>query len=771
MNLIYKEITSIFFFLCICTCSYAQLSIQFPVERSVFQRNNNNTGNVHIYGNVKQECDRVEARLIARSTGQGVSTSWTTIDSEVAGKAFSGKIQSAGGWYRLEVRGIRGENVLFSGTVERVGIGEVFVIAGQSNAQGDGSNPNAKGATDDRVNAFQPNYYNEYIDRYENLPDFFSNIAFTKINANTNIGPSGVTPWCYGELGDMLASRLNVPILFFNAATTGTSSRDWQMSINGGSALYDPRIPYLPFKITLQSINKLFGIRSVLWHQGEFDTVIGSSQAQYYDNIKSVIDKSRADINAVIPWVVSRVSLINQAKSQAVIEAQNRLIANVTGVWGGPETDNIQPARYDGAHFQNTSGSMGLSQLATAWNGSLTDNFFVSSSPVLSEDIVKLQHSCSGSTVRLSTNRQFSDYYWNNGNRGSSLEAREGSYQFFARDAYGNIYQTNAINVGDVFPAVPVITAPEGLLGCEGKTLPLQVASSKYEVHWNSGYIGNNITVSNEGSYAATYRSAQNCYSASSPNTRVNFVKPPLKPTLTFINSDGNECEGNSIRVAITNVQGGSIQWSTGETSSEIILNRNLDEPITTTLYSLPNCPSPVSDVVNYKFFPTPPSPTIMTAGPFYLHAENALDQDSFNWSLNGSIVSGGVGEYFHLEQPGVYRVQAEHAYTKLNGGALKCISGFSDEFLVDGSNTLTGFSIYPNPVSDGLIKITSDGERQNLEVFIHDITGREIYKTHYDVISYPRMLDLRSYNLSGKYFVVLKYENLSKTFPMVFVK
>src|SRR6218665_2493064 len=132
MNFRYKKIFVIFLLLLISTLSFAQLSIGFPVERAVFQRNSSNMGNVQIFGNVKQDCDRVEARLISRSSGQGVTTSWVTIDSEVAGMAYSGKIQNTGGWYRLEVRGIKNENVLFTNTVERVGIGEVFVIAGQS---------------------------------------------------------------------------------------------------------------------------------------------------------------------------------------------------------------------------------------------------------------------------------------------------------------------------------------------------------------------------------------------------------------------------------------------------------------------------------------------------------------------------------------------------------------------------------------------------------------------------------------------------------------
>lgn len=791
MDFRYKKIFAIFLLLLINTLSFAQLTIEFPVERAVFQRNNSNMGNVQIFGNVKQDCDRVEARLISRSSGQGVTTSWVTIDSEVAGMAYSGKIQNMGGWYRLEVRGIKNENVLFTNTIERVGIGEVFVIAGQSNAQGDGVNPNASGASDDRVNAYAPNYFNEVLDRYVNFPDFFDNISFTKVNSNTNIGPGGVTPWCYGELGDMLASRLNVPILFFNAAHTGTSSRNWHAATNGELTFNEMKLkygddldwihpagtPYLQLKTTLQSVNTLLGVRSVLWHQGEFDTDLGFSQSQYFDNIKAVIDKSRTDINGLIPWVVARVSRYSNPSglitSRAIIAGQNRLISDISSVWAGPETDDIQPNRYDGGHFQNAPGSMGLSQLAMAWNASLTDNFFSSSSPILSQDIIKLQHSCNGNSVRVTANsNQLREFFWNNGHRGSTIESNAGFYFLSAKDASGNVYRTNSINVGDAFPkVVPIISAPDGLVGCTGKTVALNAEESKYNIVWNTGLVANTINISNQGNYSAQFTTNQNCFSSSSQNFSISFVDAPSKPNLMFINGDGNECEGNTIRVAINNIQASSILWSTGQTSNEVTLSKVLDDDLTVTLYSLPNCPSPASDVVNYKFYTTPSTPVLTKAGPFYLHAVSAIAEGVYNWNLGGNLVEAKGSEYHQLVQPGIYTAQAQNTYTKNNGGELTCVSAFSEEFAIEQSNILTGLSIYPNPVSNGLLQVTSDGEKENLDVFVYDILGREVFKTHYDTISYPRDLDLRSHNLSGKYFVLLKYGSQSKTFPIVFVK
>lgn len=781
MKVAFLQIRKILLLLLINTTAFGQMTIDWPIERTVFQRNNSNLGNINISGNVTAECDRIEARLLARGSNQGVTTSWVTIDSSVEGLAFTGKIQNTGGWYRLEVRAIRGEDVVFSKAIERVGIGEVFVIAGQSNAQGYGASPNANGAVDDRVNAYGVDYFKVSEDHsYKSLPDYLNNFNFTKLERSSNIGPGGYTPWCYGELGDLLVRRLNVPVMFFNAGYTGTSSTNWRASAEGNQAYFqytneplDSGSPYKALRVTLQSVNTLLGVRSILWHQGEFDSEINLSPAQYYNNLDYVINKTRTDINANIPWVVARVSRYFGKINANIISAQNLIISNKSAVWAGPETDNIQPNRYDGGHFQNIPGSLGLTQLANTWNDYLTDSFFSSSVPILSRDILEIRHYCvSQGTVRLNLDSQYSDYFWSNANKNSSLTVSTGTYRVDVKDNAGNVLYSNRLNVQSVYPQnPPVIEAPEGLVGCEGKVVPLRVTPSKYTVHWNSGDIGNNLEVSNAAGYAVTYRSNQNCYSSSSAYAEVTFKSPPLKPNLMFINGDGNQCEGQNITVAINNVQGASILWSTGSTSNQIVLNNDLGQDLTATLYSLPNCPSPSSDVVNYKFYPAPTTPAIELSGPFYIKAGNANIESKYDWLLNGNSVNGITDQYLHLTEAGIYRVKAFNEYTTSSGSSIKCGSDLSDEFSVMESETFATFSVFPNPVSTGTIQVSSDGERENVNVYIIDELGREIYKTAFDKLSYPRILDLSSYQLAGKYFVLLKYQSQSKAFPVVFVK
>ncbi|OZI08618.1 hypothetical protein BWI93_08300 [Siphonobacter sp. BAB-5385] len=57
----------------------AQMTITFPVERIVFQRDNNNRATVQIAGNYYQPVDKIEAKLTPLNGGNGID--WTALSS------------------------------------------------------------------------------------------------------------------------------------------------------------------------------------------------------------------------------------------------------------------------------------------------------------------------------------------------------------------------------------------------------------------------------------------------------------------------------------------------------------------------------------------------------------------------------------------------------------------------------------------------------------------------------------------------------------------
>ena len=190
--------------------AFSQITISHPVERMIFQRNNSNQAQINIAGTYYSAIDRIDARVVAQQGG--TTTAWTTIQTNPNNGYFYGTLTTTGGWYSLEVRAYNNNLLIDTKTLQKVGVGEVFAIAGQSNAQGGAgvSTP----ATDDRVNSIN---YSDNLTDYNRLP-----IGFSKMVGDSGkIGPFHYVPWAWGRLGDLLASRLGVPILFYGAGHGG----------------------------------------------------------------------------------------------------------------------------------------------------------------------------------------------------------------------------------------------------------------------------------------------------------------------------------------------------------------------------------------------------------------------------------------------------------------------------------------------------------------------------------------------------------------------
>jgi uncharacterized repeat protein (TIGR01451 family) len=348
--------------------SFAQLSVTSPVPRMVFQRNSFNEANVLVAGLAPSSATRIEARFIPLAVGQGQVTPWTPLDFLPTSKAFRGTVTVVAGWYRLDVRAKSGTTVLAQTQVNRVGVGEVFVIAGQSNAVG--GFEREPGADEDRVSCvdFKQDALEEQL-----LPLQFSHVSY-----GTSIGPSQ-PPHIWAKLGDKLVRRLNVPVLFLGAATPGSSSDQWRQTAAGNNNDQGQPNPYRRLGVALQHYVARTGARAVLWHQGEAD--VSSSGDTYFNNIKYVIQKTRQQTGFdKLPWVVSRVTYIQGQTNSGVIAAQNRLINEVNDVFGGPSTDDLTGPDNrlgDNVHF----GGNGLSRFTDRWDQSLTSDFFANSTP------------------------------------------------------------------------------------------------------------------------------------------------------------------------------------------------------------------------------------------------------------------------------------------------------------------------------------------------------------------------------------------------------
>ena len=551
--------------------TFAQIQITFPVSRIVFQRNNQNQASVNIAGSYFQQLDMVEMRAVPVWGGQGVETSWKSIPDFRNNGHFSGTIQLNGGWYNVEVRGILNGNIVTSATLERVGVGEVFIVAGQSNAQGDQLYSGATiGATDDRVSTI--NFYDPLLNE-ENLP-----FQFSQMSNNSKMAPYNYVPWFWAKLGDKLTQRLNVPVLFYGAALGGLSCEVWRRSAQGEDLRKEfslfvkvAGMPYRGMKAAIQQYVTRTGIRAILWQQGESD---GNSNGEtYYNNLKTVIEKSRSDSKKEdLAWVVARSSR-NPSILPTVIQGQNLTIERVKNVFSGPPTDEIigSAFRADGIHFHND----GLSLASDYWNEYLNENFFSNSQPLMARSLPVVNIACNPNNTTnkftISTGG-YPFYKWSNGGTSNFITVSNGTYSFKCFDEVGNTVFSQPFSLStDNNETQPSIIANGNTTFCDGQDVIL-TSNIKNGNVWSNGERGQSIVARGSGNYFVVNYSLNGCPSPASASINVNVLPTPLN----FINTSKALpiCPNETIELFTTNNDGVSFNWNTNETSKKISVNK-----------------------------------------------------------------------------------------------------------------------------------------------------------------------------------------------------
>jgi len=640
----------------------SQVTVSFPTSRIVFQRSQANKATFVVTGTYKQSMpDRVEAALTPVNAGQGNATGWQVLENAPVGGIYSGELTADGGWYKLEVRLIRNGQVAETTEVDRVGIGEVFVIAGQSNARGI-QNYGASGAFDDRVSCF--NYVNR---SYE--PNELPQPTFSHLNADSYIAPYGYSAWSWGGLGDMLVKRFNVPVLFYNAAFEGTTSRSWRESLYGNAnnpyveGFYPNQLPYSQLRVSLREFASLTGIRAILWHQGEADNEFRVPEDEIVSNLQQLIGQSRNDFGHNLSWVVSRVSFIKETISNSVINAQNRVIGSVYNVFAGPQTDNIQVPRPDGVHIQGT----GLTQLAEAWNSSLTDAFFQQSQPRNPLPVPTFKIACAGET-RVKVTIQANNYpevSWNQVGGGSrEIVTDNGVFKVKVKDFNGNFLYSPQIEINQQTfealprPSTPIITSTKGLSFCDGTSITLSVPDAA-EYQWSNGSNAQSISVAESGQYSVKVKNGSDCWSF--PSQVVSTVKNPLPAIPTIIAKGPLEfCSDKSVTLEVEN--GGVLStsngllWNSGQISASITVKEPGRYSVRTVNQF--NCYSQFSVPVTVTVYPTPETPVISPSGQIRFCEREAVTLYS-NSTASALWNTGDTTPNLLVRQSGTYRVKA----------------------------------------------------------------------------------------------------------------
>jgi len=331
------------------------LTITSPATRAIIQRDAYDLADITITGTYQTQPDRIEARAILRDESTpGATTAWETIESAPSGNTFSGTLNNvlAGGWYLIEVRSIVNDEALTSSYIDNVGVGDIYLTAGQSNSANWGRGGYVP--TDDRISARESLTTNTWRHAYDPIP-----IA----------NGGGGSPW--GRLGDLLIAEHGIPIGIMAVGVGGTSTLDWINTLYTSNL--QPAIQSFPVQ----------GFKAILWHQGEKDNVTNTSYDTYLSRINSLISQSRTDAGWDIPWYLCEAGYAGNfpLEREEAIQAAQRAAAEADPlVYYGARTNDFHLEVADGGKLSDSVhfNEAGLDDHAQQWSEILTQTASIS---------------------------------------------------------------------------------------------------------------------------------------------------------------------------------------------------------------------------------------------------------------------------------------------------------------------------------------------------------------------------------------------------------
>jgi hypothetical protein len=323
-------------------------------------------GKIRIVGKLRLPGDRIEARLTGNSPNGPLPGNWARLSLDKRSGAFHGSLATTpGGFYQLQVRALRGGKPVAETAVPHVGLGEVFVVSGQSNATNYGE---VRQVTETRmVVAFDGSSWRIANDPQPGVQDHSHKGSFIP------------------AFGDALYRKYHVPIGVADVGHGSTSVRQWLpagypvyvmptmtkfVSRNAqGQLVFDGTL----FNGMMQRIHQLgkHGFRALLWHQGESDSQQPPSHnisaTMYRKMMVELIKASRKDAGWNIPWIVAEATYQPKTGLTPSIEAAQRRLWHKGLAMEGPNTDTLGPEWRQnhgmGVHFS----SEGLRKHGQLW--------------------------------------------------------------------------------------------------------------------------------------------------------------------------------------------------------------------------------------------------------------------------------------------------------------------------------------------------------------------------------------------------------------------
>ena len=315
-------------------------------EYQVFQRDGSDQADIAISGTYTGTPTAIEASFNGGA--------YATIDAAPSGGTFSGTLSAQSvGQGGLDVRFTNDTGVTDS--TANVGIGDIFIVSGQSNASGRGTTLNSYSHATLKAGLFGND------DNWKELADAVDSNS-GQVDSVSSDSASG-SPWPL--IATQILADQGVPVAFVPTPKGGTRTSQWQPN-NSASTLYGSM---------KRRINAVGGdVAGVLWFQGESDSANGTTAATHQTELEAIVD----DINTDFPGLKTMVGQIghsNYAGNDTIRGAQISTITDNANALPGPATYDINLADESGdtLHFRSNAD---MAKFADRWYEAIDAEFY-----------------------------------------------------------------------------------------------------------------------------------------------------------------------------------------------------------------------------------------------------------------------------------------------------------------------------------------------------------------------------------------------------------
>jgi acyl-CoA thioesterase-1 len=248
----------------------------------------------------------------------------------------------AGGWYTVDFQFMLGGNVYYGkASTEPFGVGEVFLVAGQSYATNCNDEPMHVADPQARVVAYD-----------------LTAKAWRIANDPQPTGDQSDGGSIWPVFGDMLIHSYDVPIGLVNVAVGATSTSRWKTD----GPLYQRLI---------EAGHQVKDFRALLWQQGESDVLEKTSTATYVERLIEMRSQANRAWERPRPWLLAKSTLhptvYNDPTGEAAIRQAIENLITLHGFDRGPDTDRLDGPNRGPMESRRHFSGLGQRNAATLW--------------------------------------------------------------------------------------------------------------------------------------------------------------------------------------------------------------------------------------------------------------------------------------------------------------------------------------------------------------------------------------------------------------------